>query len=385
MVYQETFEVERWVGDRETTARINISETCCWSLSIKELEKIIGKKFPVESITDQRLTYGEIPGSTSLRTTVAELHNESSKGPIKVTGDDVLITNGAIGANFLVYYALIEPGDHVVVVDPVYQQLKSVPAVFGGNVHLLELKPENDFLPDLEQLRTLVKANRPKLININSPHNPSGSVIPEEMLKEIVEIAREADAYLICDEVYRPLFHSLPDGVQTPSSVVSLYDKGIGTGSMSKAFGMAGLRLGWVVSPCKHVIEECLQKRDYNTISVGLVDDIIASWALTGRKQILEYNAALCRRNLLVVDEFVNKCKGKVSLFRPQGGTTMFLKIENVTDTTALCTALMEQYSTLIVPGETFGAPGFVRIGFANATDELQRGLENLYKYIQII
>jgi aspartate/methionine/tyrosine aminotransferase len=383
MVKQEDFEVERWMDEYETKVQCNIAETCCYSLTISQVEKIIGKKFPVDALLDIRLGYGSIPGSTQLRSAIAEIINATSPGcHISVDASNVLVSNGAIGANFLVYYALVDPGDHVVIVDPAYQQLQSVPAMFGAKVDFLPHRPENGFLPLIEDLRKLVKKGQTKLININSPHNPSGAVLPDKLLREIVEIARGAGAWLLCDEVYRPLYHSLPAGEPEPVSVACLYEKGIITGSTSKAFSLAGLRLGWVVTPSKFVIDECMKRRDYNTISVSVVDDAIATWALSGWRKIIEYNYQLCLGNLKIVDEFVAGCNGKAKLVRPSGGTVMFLEIVGVTNTKKFCADFINKYSVLIVPGETFNKPGFVRIGFANATDDLRYGLSKLQEYI---
>lgn len=383
MVKQEDFGVERWMDEYETKVDYNISETCCYSLSIEQVEKIIGNKFPTQDLLCKRLGYGAIPGSSSLRSSVAELINATSAGcHIRLDADNVLISNGAIGANFLAYYALVNPGDHVIIVDPAYQQLQSVPAMFGAKVDLLPHDAENNFLPRIEDLRKLVRKGETKLININNAHNPSGAVIPEKLLREIVEVAREADAWLLCDEVYRPLYHSLPAGETEPPSVACLYEKGITTGSTSKAFALAGLRVGWVVSSNKSVIDECLKRRDYNTISVSVIDDAIATWALGGWRKLIAHNYELCRRNLEIVDRFVAGCQGKVRLVRPTGGTTIFPEIVGVKDTRAFCADFIAKSSVLIVPGETFNRPGYIRIGFANSTSDLEHGLAELQKYI---
>uniref|UniRef100_A0A060T9E6 ARAD1D14762p n=1 Tax=Blastobotrys adeninivorans TaxID=409370 RepID=A0A060T9E6_BLAAD len=384
MVYQEDFAVERWMDEYETKVKLNIAETCCYSLSINEVAEIIGKPFPTEELVKARLVYGAIPGSDQLRGQLADLINETSPGaPIKLTKDDVLVTNGAIGANFLVYYALAAPGDHVVIADPIYQQLQSVPAMFGAKVERLVLRPENGFLPDLNELRAMVKKGQTKFINLNSPHNPTGTVIPQKMMEEIVQIARDADAYLILDEVYRPLYHSVPEG-ETPCSAATMYEKAVITSSMSKAYGLAGLRLGWVATSNKELLQECLKRRDYNTISVGLVDDLISSWAMSGRHKLLEYNNKLCRENLKIVDEFVTQSEGRVSLVRPQAGTTMFVQVNGSSKTTEeICRLLAEKYDTLAVPGETFGREGFIRIGYANEPEELREGLSRLNQLLK--
>lgn len=388
MVKQEDFHIERWMDEFETAVELNISETCCYSLSLNQVAQIIGKPVPVDQISSSRLVYGAIPGSDGLRTNVANMVNETSfnAGPdaIKVDKSNVLVTNGAIGANFLLYYGLVGPGDNVVVVDPVYQQLKSVPAMFGAEVTLLDLKPENGYLPVIAELKQAIAGakNPTKLIIINSPHNPSGSVIPTSLLLEIVEVARKTGAYLKCDEVYRPMYFQDPKDL--PPSIVSLYDKGISTGSTSKAFGLAGLRLGWVVANDKQVLQDCLSRRDYNTISVGMLDDLLAAWALSEYQKLIDYNTALCQETLSFLDTFVTSSNGAISYVKPQGGTTTFLQINGVpgSDTGKFCREFIAAKSTLIVPGETFDRPGFIRVGFGNEPEEFKAGLNRLKDYL---
>lgn len=357
----------------ETEVLYNIAETCCASISISDLEVMTGDRFPVEKLLNRKLTYGSIPGSRDTRSVVAQLVNTPT-GPIEVSGDDVLLTNGAIGANFLVYYALCGPGDHVIVVDPAYQQLNSVPKMFGATVHLLKLRPENGFQPDLEELEQLVLDFKPKLININSPHNPSGTHLSDPTLEKIVGLAKINDSYLLCDEVYRPLFHSADE---QPKSVATLYERGIITGSTSKAFSMAGLRTGWVVSSNKEVIAECLKRRDYNIISVSYLDDLTTGWLLRHRAAILDRNYKLCRENLKIIKEFKERVRGKISYVEPTGGSTMLIELPNIQNTAEFCRQLAVNKKTMLVPGENFNLPGTVRLGFGNPTEELVKGLSH--------
>lgn len=385
MVQQEDFKVERWMDEYETKVELNIAEVCCYSLSLQEVSEITNSPIPVKDIvTEPRMVYGPISGSDELRKEIADLTEEGSEendGHKPIVPENVLVTNGGIGANFLVYYTLVDPGDHVIVVDPAYQQLPSVPNALGGTVDKLPLRPENGFLPDIDELKSLVVKGKTKLININNPHNPTGAVIPQDLLKQIVEIAREADAYLLCDEVYRPLYHSIPENMSEPSSIATLYEKGISTSSTSKSYGLAGFRLGWIVSPDQNVITECLKRRDYTTISVSPLCDGLSAWALKHRKQILDHNKKLCVRNLNMLDEFVKASNGALTYVKPQGSTSAFIYVPGAKgDTKSLCRELAEKYSALLVPGETFGKPGYFRIGYGNRTEDLSKGLDRLKK-----
>ena len=170
------------------------------------------------------------------------------------------------------HQTLVSHGDRVVAIVPTYQQHYSIPESIGAEVHCLSLKEENGYLPDLDDLRAIVTADT-KLIAINNPNNPTGALMDRAMLENIVEIGRNADAWILSDEVYRGTDQS-GDGMTV--SIADLYEKGISTAGMSKAFSLAGLRLGWIVGP-EEVIEATMIHRDYNTISVGMIDDYFAA------------------------------------------------------------------------------------------------------------
>ncbi len=193
----EPFFVEQWMNAHETTATWNIAETCVHSLRLEELLEMSGDADGVlRRLRDTWLGYGDITGSPRLRAAIAALYGE------RITADNVLTANGAIGANFLALYALVEPGTTVVSVQPTYQQLFSVPESLGAEVRPLRLRGEDGYLPDPEELRALTD-ERTRLIILNNPNNPTGALIDEPLLREIVSVARERDAWLFCDEVYR--------------------------------------------------------------------------------------------------------------------------------------------------------------------------------------
>jgi len=229
----------------------------------------------------------------------------------------------------------------------------------------------------MDELRRQVKPNT-KLIIINNPNNPTGQYMKTSLLNEIVQVAQKQDCYLLCDEVYRPLFH---DAEEKPKSIVELYDKGISTSSLSKAFSSAGIRLGWIASKDKNFIENCFLRRDYNTISISMVDDILGSYLLENKDVILNRNHQLCAKNISVLEDFVVRNSSKVSWIKPNSGATCFIKLQGE-NTYDICVKLAEEHSTLIVPGEVFDHPGYLRIGFGNSTAELQKGLEILESLI---
>ncbi|ODQ65750.1 PLP-dependent transferase, partial [Nadsonia fulvescens var. elongata DSM 6958] len=390
MVYQEEFYVERWMDTYEHQVTCNIAETCCYSMSLDEIAQLSNSVVPLAQISKMRLSYGVIPGSDQLRTAVATIYNDTTPKLISdneahtsVTKENVVITNGATAANFLVFYGLVGPGDEVVVIDPAYQSLQSVPKMFGANINLLTLKESNNYLPDMAELAQIVEEKNPKVILVNSPHNPYGSVISTSLLQDIVNIAKTCDAYVVCDEVYRPLYHNIADGDEIPASIVNLYQKGISTSSTSKAYSLAGLRVGWVATRDASALDECMKRRDYNTISVSMIDDYFATYVLSQYKPILKYNLELCRKNLQILSDFVKSSNGALSYFPPQGGSVTMLKIRGCENTEKFCADFAEKYSCLTIPGECFNRPGQIRVGFANKTADLIHGLHILKSYME--
>lgn len=397
MVKIEPFQVEQWMDRYETTPGvINTAETCVASVSLDELVSLSEDKDAKLLDFSRPLTYGPIRGSDELRQRVAELLSRGASTALPA--ENVLITQGAIGANFLLLYTLVGPGDHVVCVYPTYEQLYAVPAHLGAEVSLWKLKPENNYVPDAGELAALVKSNT-KLIILNNPNNPTGSVIPRPILEDIVALAQAQDITVLSDEVYSPLFHSLPATEQPPPppSILSLgYAKTVATGSMSKAFALAGIRLGWVASRDPHIIDALASARDYTTISVSQLDDQVASYALSPAvlPSLLARNEGIAATNLGLLEAFVRRYGAVCSWVRPRAGTTALVQFRNKkgdgepVDDEAFVLDLLEKTKVLFLPASVcFGGGrdfrGCVRIGYACHTSVLREGLEKLGAYVE--
>ena len=277
----------------------------------------------------------------------------------------------------LVHKTLVSRRDRVISVVPTYQQHYSIPASIGAEVVPLWLREENGFVPDLEELRELA-APGVRLIAINNPNNPTGSLMDRQMLLGIAEVAREHEAWLLCDEVYRGT-DQLGDGVSP--SIADLYDKGISTASMSKAFSLAGLRLGWVAGPSK-LIEDIIIHRDYDTISVGMIDDHLATMALQNAGKVLARSQAITRRNLAILSDWVD-AEPSIRWLKPRSGTTALLKYEGDTPSRELCIELLKETGVMLTPGSALRMEGWLRIGYANATEVLQEGLTRMSSFLR--
>lgn len=364
------FGVERWMDQYENHCELNLAETCVESLTVEELLDLAGKKDAIlADILPMKLTYGAIDGTERLRSNVASLYE-------KQTVPNVLITHGAISANALVYETLVEPGDHVISVLPTYQQHYSIPESYGAQVEILKLRPEDGFLPDLDALRRMIKPHT-RMISINNPNNPTGSLMDRAFLEALVEIARSCGAWVLCDEVYRGTDQH---GNGFTASIADLYEKGIGTGSMSKTWSLAGLRVGWIVAPVE-LIHRVQIHRDYNTISVGMLNDLFASIALENRGVLLERNHDILRTNLALLDAWIEK-EPVLSYVKPKSGTTALVRVDLPVSSRDFCVALLEKTGVMFTPGSALDMEGYVRIGYTNNRDVLEAGLARTSEFL---
>ncbi|EPS43909.1 hypothetical protein H072_2167 [Dactylellina haptotyla CBS 200.50] len=396
MVVIKPFNVEQWMDTYETQCKYNIAETCCDSVSLTDLVSLAGNvetgaENPITSVlAKKRLDYGHIRGSPSLRTNIAKLYESST---LPVSQSQVLITPGAIAANFLVFYTLVHPCDHIICIHPTYQQLYTVPESLGAKVDLWKLKENDNWSADVTELQKLIKDNT-KMIILNNPNNPTGATLPFSVLEGVKSLAEKNNITVLCDEVYAPVFHS--SKAPPPPSFMSLgYKNTIVTGSLSKAYSLAGIRIGWIASHNEEIVEIIAAARDYNTISVSQLDDAVAAYALSPgvRENLVERNIKLCEANLEVLDAFVNKYAKSVGYVKPVSGTTAFVKFTRsdgeVVDDVRLCEMVMADAGVLFVPGgHCFGTyegefRGYVRIGYACGTAALKQGLEKVGEWIE--
>lgn len=364
------FKVEQWMNEYEMDAVYNIAETCVDSISLEDLVQITGidsEEF-FKQISEKKLTYGYITGNPRLKSALAGLYRG-------LNVDDILTTNGGIGANNLVLQALVDNGDKIVSIIPTYQQLYSIPESIGAQVSIVYLSKENNYLPDMGLLEKLVDENT-KVIALNNPNNPTGAIIPEKLMLQIVDLARRYDAYVLCDEVYRGLSQ---DG-SYQSSIADLYEKGVGTSSMSKVFSLAGLRLGWIATKNNELMKKLESHRDYSIISCGMIDEIIAAVALENKEKLLDRNLGIIKKNLEILDNWIKE-HPKFSYVKPKAGTTALIYYDFDIDSYDFCIGLMEHSKTILTPGDCFEYEKSFRIGYASSTEVLVDGLAMLEDY----
>lgn len=371
----KTFKVERWMDEYETRCKYNLAETCIDSLTVREIIEMAGLDVEeyMRELADTRLTYSHIGGSPELLDGIASLYSDVIKP------EHIIPMHGAIGANYHILMTLINPSDNMISVMPTYQQHYSIPESIGAEVRILNLNLENHFLPDIDKLKELVDENT-RVITMNSPNNPSGSLIPKDVMEQVIEVAKSVDAYVLCDEVYRGISE---DGSYM-YSVADLYEKGISVGSMSKSWSMAGVRLGWIVTRDMDLIHRCHERRDYDTISCAVIDDKLAALALANKEKIIGRNREILNTNRKILDDWVNATP-EVYYQRPVAGTTALVYYKKNMPSRELCDRLIKETGVLFTPGECFEMEGAVRIGYAFDSKVLQKGLDLFAEFLKTI
>ncbi|MDO6797140.1 aminotransferase [Shimia thalassica] len=366
----EPFGVEIWMNEWENHCAFNLAETCVESITIDELLRLAGRNTgDLSDLLPMKMTYGAIEGSTRLRSAIAALYGDQ-------TVENITVTHGTIAANMLIHKTLVGRGDRVVSIVPTYQQHYAIPSSIGADVQKLVLEEANAFLPDMDDLRRLVVPGT-KLITLTNPNNPTGALIERPMLEEIAEIARSVGAYVLCDEVYRGTNQT---GSGMTEAMADIYEKGISTAGMSKAYSLAGLRLGWIVAP-PEVTAQVLVHRDYDTISVGMINDHFASIALEAKDKLLARSQRITRGNLALLEAWI-ETEPRVSWIKPRSGTTAMLKLDVSVTARAFCVGLLEETGVMLTPGDVFDMEGYVRIGYANNPEILKAGLEKMSGYL---
>lgn len=284
----------------------------------------------------------------------------------------VMATNGSSEANYLVMHSLLKPGDEVVVLDPCYQQLFSIAETIGCKLKRWRLRFENSFRPDLSEARDLI-GPQTRMIVANFPHNPTGASLPPAEMNELIALAAGTGAYLVWDAAFAELTYDdvvLPDPGER-------YDRSITLGTLSKAYGLPGLRVGWCLA-APDVLERLIRLRDYTTLHLSPLVEYVATRAIENGDLLLKPRLAQARYNLQLLLEWVDSHSEFVSMVRPQGGVCVFMRLHNVADVEEFCRELAHEYSVLLVPGTSFGYANHVRLGFGCATAELTEGLSRL-------
>jgi aspartate/methionine/tyrosine aminotransferase len=303
------------------------------------------------------LGYTESTGHPLLRQEIGGLYET-------IEADEVLVFSGAEEAIFVAANVLLGPGDHAIVAWPAYQSLHEVARATSAEVTLHELREENGWAIDVDALRSQVTP-RTKLIVLNVPNNPTGYVPDAATYQAVAEIAANAGATLLCDEVYRFLER---DGVERLRAGADLGPNGVSVGVMSKSFALAGLRIGWIATHDASLLDRATRFKDYTTICASAPAEILSLIALRARDRVLARSRAIVEGNLTLLDAFFERRGGQVTWVRPRGGPVGFPRITAAVPVDRFAQGLLEAEGVLIAPASIFGHPGNnFRLGFGRS------------------
>lgn len=348
------FELERWLDEYEPDADLMLAESGVRSLPADRFDLDVGELGYVIP-TD---------GEPDFRAEIAERYGRDA--------EEVVLTCGTQEADFLTFMSLLDEGDHSVVVSPTYQSLASVPESIGEVTRVRTEPPEWELSVD-----AVAEAMRPdtRLVVFTNPSNPTGKYLGPETMRALYDLVADTDAYLLVDEVYR----MLADDPHPPAA--SLGPKAISAAGVSKSYGLAGARLGWVVAD--PAVADAVRKwKDYTTIAPPLVGSHIARQALGEQEaDILEANRAHAKANRERVADFVDR--HDLEWFEPTGVNGFVTVPDGFENGEEFCRTLFEAESVVLAPGEVFDYPDRFRIGFGLHTGELEEGLERIDRHIE--
>ena len=356
----EIFEMERMQSTHEFQVDYDMSESGIRPVCLNEL---IQMGFDLDSVLDMPLGYSQSDGTPQVKDLLSAIYPGATQANIEVT-------NGTSEANYLIALSQIAPGDEVAFQIPNYMQLFGVSKSLGATVNTFGLQPDSKWETDWDAFEAAVNPNT-RLVYISNPNNPTGSVLSPAAMQRIVARCEQMDAFLIADEVYIGAEH----GDRRTPSFWGMSDKVIVTGGLSKAYGIPGLRVGWIVGP-PALVAECWSQHDYITIGPNKLSDRLARVAIReeNRDRLYARTRAILRENRPLLEAWVKTVPQVAYVPSPAGAFTL-LKLNTDTPDVDVVQSCLDRQSTLMVPGTHFGTPGYLRVWFGGQPDYILEGL----------
>jgi aspartate/methionine/tyrosine aminotransferase len=363
------FRIEEYFAKYEFSAKYLMGSSDMESREVRELFAL--EPGAQEKFLGQWCGYTESAGAPELRETVAGIYKD-------IAPENTFIISCAEEAIFVLYHALVGADDHVIVEAPCYESGLEVARSTGAAVSEWRRRGEDGWAHDVAALRKLIQPNT-NAMYINTPHNPTGLIMPRGVFDEVMQIAREHNIIVICDEVYRELEHDpamrLPAGCEVNENAVSL-------GSMSKTYGLAGLRLGWLVTRDPKIIQKCLDFRYYTTISNSAPSEFLSALALRHRDVLVKRNLEIVHRNLALLSAFFEKRGELFSWVKPNGSPIGFVKFGGKGGALEFCEDLVQKAGVMLLPGTVYDEPKYMRFGYGRKN--MPEALGKLEEYLQV-
>jgi aspartate/methionine/tyrosine aminotransferase len=365
----QPFDMERMMSKWENVIQYNLSESGVHPLAVREL---VQDSAVVDELLDTPLHYPQANGIPELRERIAALYDGA-------TPDNVLVTVGCAEANFVTLQTIVAPGEELVVMLPNYMQIWGAAQNLGMRVKTFHLREELGWAPDLDELNEAV-SEETRLIAICNPDNPTGHILTEGEMEAIVAAAERVDAWLLADEVYSGA-ERLSD-TETPS-FWGRYDKVLAMNSLSKAYGLPGLRIGWVVAPVD-TVDQIWARHEYVNISAPMLSNKLAAIALSPRvrSRLLQRTRDYIRKGYPILDAWLESHEGVFDLVPPQAAAIAYVRYNLDVNSTKLVERLLREKSVFIVPGDHFGMDRYLRISYGLPEDYLSAGLDRIHELI---
>jgi len=366
----QPFEQEVMASQFEKEVAYNLSESGVHPLLLREL--LSDNPEFVETLLATEVDYSHANGEPELRENIAALYSSC-------TSSNVLVTVGAIEANYNSIQTLLQPGDEIAIMLPNYMQIWGAAQNLGLKINRFHLSEDNGWQLNLDELNQAVTP-KTKLIAVCNPNNPTGHILTNEEMTAISNAAEGVGAYILADEVYSGAERTNDE--ETPS-FYGRYDKVIAVGSMSKAYGLPGLRLGWAVGPT-NIIDKILRRHEYTTISTSIFSNKLAALALSAnvRPRIIQRTRNYIRKGFPILQQWIDQQKNIFQLVPPQAAAIAFLRYRLDINSTELANKLIQEKSVLIVPGDHFGMDKFIRISYGLPQDYLTEGLKRIQQLV---
>ncbi|MCJ7585258.1 MAG: aminotransferase class I/II-fold pyridoxal phosphate-dependent enzyme [Anaerolineales bacterium] len=361
------FKLERHFAKYEFTARYLLCSSDCESLSVGDLLAL--EPGSDEALQRHWLGYTESEGAPSLRQEIARIYTT-------IRPEQVLVHSGAEEAIFLFMHALLQTGDHVVVHWPCYQSLFEIAKSAGAEVTFWEARESNSWALDLDELKRLLKPNT-RAVVVNTPHNPTGYLMPRPDFLVLNALCQEHGILLFCDEVYRELEY---DPASRLPSACDLNPLAVSLGVMSKTYGLAGLRIGWIATRNADIYNRMAVLKDYTTICNSAPSEFLSELALRHREALAARNLQIIQSNLALLDDFFTRRVDCFSWVRPKAGPIAFPRLLKG-DVESFCDELVHESGVLLLPGSMYDHPGnHFRVGFAR--QNMPEALDKLDKFL---
>lgn len=345
------FQLERYFARYEFDVEYILCASDCESVSIQEL--LAFEPDAAERLHQLWLGYTESLGRPTLRKQIARLY-------ATIAPHQVLVHTGAEEAIYLFMHAALNPGDHMIVHWPCYQSLEEVARGIGCGVTRWEARVENGWALDLDELRHHIRPET-RAIVVNTPHNPTGYLMDGATQAALVALAAERGIVLFSDEVYRESEHRAEDRLP---AACDLDENAVSLGVMSKSYGLPGLRIGWIATHNRVIVDRMAALKDYTTICASAPSEFLAELALCHRQRLTERNREIIRHNLDVLDAFFARYSDRFTWQRPKAGPIAFPRLLGA-QVAEFCDQLVRQSGVLLLPGTLYEHPGnHLRIGF---------------------